>query len=246
MAQRVYAGYGGGGSGLGIDADIYGSHTNLMPFKGYQDDLSASIFLKYDDGPLRPFVRALTTNYYYVFPGFESHVTDYRTAYGFGLDYQIWDVLRIRLIQEKVHNRLADTEYTQNSYGIIYNQYLEFTDFDMNNYLESFYVPKFSTTTADTFFRLQILKPYYLSYDDSASNAVYPFLQVRSKVNDDAIFGVSGQNASVGLGYKIFVTTEGRQHSFSALFEANSIFYQSEKFEGDWVQALAALQWMIN
>jgi hypothetical protein len=245
LPQCVFAGYGSGGEGIGIDADVFGSHVNLMPFKGYQDDLSATIFLKYNDGPVRPFVRALTTNYYYVFPGAETHVTDYRTAYGYGLDYHFWDVFRLRLIQEKVHNRLADNEYTQNSAGIIYNQYLEFTDFDMNNYLESFYIPHFSTTTADTFFRLQILKPYYLSYDENASNSVYPFLQVRSKVNDDAIFGVSGQNASVGLGYKIYVTTESRQ-GFSALFEANSVFYQSDKFEGDWVQALAALQWMIN
>ncbi|MCC2679446.1 MAG: hypothetical protein K0R29_2022 [Pseudobdellovibrio sp.] len=245
LSNLAYAGYGSGTKGFDIDADIFGSHNNLLPFKGYQDDLSASIFFSYDDGPLRPFVRSLTTNYYYVFPNMDSHVTDFRKAVGGGFDYHIADILRFRYIQEKVENRLAQTEYIQNSYGFIYNQYLEFSEFDMNNYLESFYIPRFSDNSADTFFRMQLLKPFYLSYDERASNTFYPFAQFKSKVNDDAIFGVYGSNASVGVGYKIYASTEGGGHGFSAVFEANSVFWQSKDFDGDWVQALAAIQWMI-
>lgn len=246
LAQCVYAGYGSGKQGFGFDADIFGSHNNLMPFKGYQDDLSATLFFSYDDSRFRPFLRSLTTNYYYVFPDYDNHVTDYRTAHGFGFDYFLADYLRFRVIQEKIQNRLYDTKYVQHSYGFIYNQYLEFSQFDMNNYLESFYIPRFSENSADSFFRMQILKPFYLSYDDRASNSFYPFAQFKSKINDDAIFGVYGSNASVGIGYKIYVSTEGGGHGFSAVFEANSVFYQSKNFDGDWVQALAALQWLVN
>ena len=232
--------------GLTVDSDVYASHTNLMPYRGYQDDLSATLYLRYGDNKLMPFVRALGTNFNYLAPPATNYISDFRTAYGIGLDYKLYDFLRFRIIEEQVHNKLANDTYKQDSYGIIYNQYLEFTFFDLNNYLETFYIPRFSIGSASTFVRIQAVRNYYLSYDSTASNAAYPFIQWKAKFNDDAIFGIPGQNASIGGGYKIYVTSDNKKINFSALIELHSIFYQSKDFEGDWVQSLAALQWMIN
>jgi hypothetical protein len=229
-----------------IGADLYGAHAHLMPLRGTSDDLSLTVYGRFKGAKLQPFARALGTNYYYLLPGAANYLTDYRTANGIGIDYNFYSFMRFRIIGERVRNRLSNTEYDQDSYGLIYNQYLEFTYFDMNNYAESFYIPRFSKGSADTFVRLQALKSYYLSYDEFASNTVYPFLQVKAKFNDDIIFGLSGQNASVGLGYKIFVQTKSKKNNFSALIEANSLFYQSKRFDGDWFQALAAIQWQIK
>lgn len=239
--QRSYA-----LEGLKLMTDIYASHTHLMPYKGYQDDISGTLYFQYQDQRLVPFVRALSTNFYYQTADNTDFISDHRTSLGIGLDYKMFSYLKLRYIYESIHNKNSDTTSGQSGYGIIYNQYFDLAVFELNNYAESFYIPEVSTGSMDTFARLQALKSFYLLRSDRASHALYPFLQIKAKINDDANFGLSGQNASVGGGYKFYAHTTQTGGSFSAVIEGHSIIYQSEDFRGDWLQTFAALQWMIN
>jgi hypothetical protein len=96
----------------------------------------------------------------------------------------------------------------------------------------------------DTFFRVQALKSFYLTRSNESSNTLFPFVEVKGKYNDDAVFGVSGENANLGAGYKYFRKYDSS--TFAFVLEAHSVFYQSQNFNGDWVQGLAAIQWLIN
>ena len=234
-------------SAVHFGTDVYASHTNLMPFKGYQEDLSAMVYAQYSDVPVLPFVRYVLSNYYYLnstLPATTDYTSDQRTAAGVGVDLRINPYLRVRLLNEQVNNKLANQNFNQSSYGIIYNQYIDLQRFEINNYLESFYIPRISERL-DTFFRIQALKSYYLSRSEDSSNVVYPLLQLKAKYNDDSIFGVSGHNISVGAGYKYFKKT-AFDGLFSAVLEGHAVVYQSRDFNGDWFQALAAVQWLIK
>ncbi len=228
-----------------LKVDIYAAQASLMPYKGYQNDSSATVYLRYSDYQLQPFARYLLTNYYYQLSPSADYVSDRRTASGGGLDYQFNPFLRFRFIVESIKNKLSDTSYTQESYGIIYNQYLEFEHAELNNYLESFLIPRVASGKLDTFFKVQLLKSFYLNRSPSSSNAFYPFVQAKAKVNDDANFGVSGHNGSLGAGYR-FYGVNAQKDSFSLVLEGHSVFYQSKNFNGDWWQMLAALQLWID
>ncbi len=112
----------------------------------------------------------------------------------------------------------------------------------MNNYAETFVIPRISLSEADTFARVQALIPYVIAQDSSSSHRIYPFVQGKAKVNDNDIFGVSGYNASTGLGYK---WARGFENTgkLAFLIEGHSLFYQSRYFNGDWNQILATLQY---
>lgn len=233
------------GEGFNLRTDMYASYTHLMPYEGAQSDLSVTLYGEYNDNRLVPFVRGLLTNYHYKFPGAANYLDDNRSSAGLGVDFRILDSLRFRFIMESIHNDLANTTYGQDSYGFIYNQYIELPGFELNNYAESFYIPRVAKGSMDTFARVQVLKSYYFTRTPVSSHALYPFIQAKVKVNDDANFGLSGQNASVGAGYKFYAVNEVKSNSFSAVLEGHSVFYQSSDFNGEWFQVLAALQWLI-
>lgn len=243
VAQTSYAQES---SSFKLGADLYGTHSNLMPYKGYQDDLSATLYLQYKDFLVVPFVRYVDTNYYYLNEagGNTAYTSDHRTAAGGGLDIRLLPYLKLRLISEYITNKLSSQSYSQDSYGLIYNQYIEVAGLEFNNYLESFYIPR-ASNSIDTFARVQLLKNYYVTRSNESSNALFPFVQVKAKINDDAVFGVSGQNASVGAGYKYFRKFNS-DSSLALLLEGHSVIYQSRDFNGDWMQALAAIQFLYN
>ncbi|MGZ3726457.1 MAG: hypothetical protein ACXWQQ_11685 [Pseudobdellovibrio sp.] len=232
--------------GFKLNTDFYAAHTDILPYKGYQDDISATFSLPYRNSKLVPIARALWSSYNYQVPPSTDHLNDQRTALGLGLDYKLTDYLWLRVLFENVHNKDAGDTYNQDSYGVIYNQYLDFHWFELNNYLEAFYIPRFSRETADTFLRVQALKSFDITRSSTTSNVVYPFVDFKAKFNDDEIFGVTGQNASVGAGYKFYNTNKLQTDSFAVVFEGHSIFYQSKNFNGDWFQAMVVLQWTIN
>lgn len=231
--------------GFNLRTDLYASYTHLMQYEGTQADFSATLYGEYDDYRLVPFVRGLLINYHYRLPNTPAFLDDNRSSAGLGFDYRIFDSLRFRAVVESIHNDLADTTYVQDSYGFIYNQYIELPGFELNNYAESFYIPRVAKGSMDTFARLQVLKSFYLTRTLESSHALYPFVQAKAKINDDANFGLSGQNASVGAGYKFYGINEAKDNSFSAVVEGHSVFYQSSNFNGDWFQVLGALQWLI-
>lgn len=246
MVTSLLCGVSAFAEGLNLRTDFYASYTHLMPYQGTQGDVSVTLYADYDDYRFVPFIRGLFTNYHYKLPSATNYLDDNRSSGGLGFDYRIFDSLRFRFIWESIHNDLADTTYSQDSYGFIYNQYIELTGFELNNYAESFYIPRVTKDSMDTFARVQALKSFYFERTPLFSHALYPFVQFKAKVNDDATFGLSGQNASVGAGYKFYSTNESLSNSFSATVEGHSVFYQSKDFNGDWFQVLGALQWVIK
>ena len=235
-------------TGLNLSTDLYGVQTYLMQHKGYQNDLSATLYFQLADYNLIPFFRHVLTHYYYLderVQGQQEYTSDRRMATGGGLDYKFNNYLRLRFNTESIDNKLNNTKYAQESYGLIYNQHLDFSQFELNNYLESFLIPRVSSNKFDTFLRIQAFKSFYFSKQLTFSNAIYPLLQVKAKFNDDSNFGISGQNASLGVGYK-FYAKNSADDSFAFVLEAYSLFYQSKNFNGDWAQILAALQIGIN
>ena len=137
--------------GFNFTADFYGSHSSLMQFKGYQDDLSASLYLQFLPYRLVPFLRFLTSTYYYTPPGATESISDRRVAVGGGFDYRFTDWLRFRAMTEEINDKVAARTRQQESYGLIYNQYLQLGWLEMNNYAEAFYIPKLSDDKLDTF-----------------------------------------------------------------------------------------------
>lgn len=236
------------GDNMNVSYDLYGVQTNLMPYNGYQNDLAPTAYFRFSDSNIIPFARYVVTNYYFLNsmfpPGNTVWTTDRRTSLGIGLDYRYNDYLKFRFIVESIDNS-GRANYTQDSYGIIYNQYLAFAYFDLNNYLETFFIPRVSSRSADTFFKSQALKPFDISRTITESNVVYPFAQVKVKLNDDNNFGVTGQNLSVGPGYKYY-SVNAQKDSFTIVVEAHSVLHQSKNFNGDWMQFLAAFQLWID
>ena len=230
-----------------LSLDLYAVHSSLMPYKGTQSDASATLHLNFANSRLKPFLRAVMTNFNYkdesVLPNLQ--VNDERKAAGGGLDIDLNAYVKIRLLSEYIMNKNANTQYSQDSYGLIYNQYLSLGALDLNNYAEVFQIPRFSRETIDLFARFQLLKPFYISSSEESSNVLFPFLQYKLKENDNAIFGISGNQLSVGAGYKYFnKNIAGGSAAF--LIEGHSVAYQSTNYNGDWLQVLAAIQYIYN
>jgi hypothetical protein len=230
-----------------VSIDIYAVKGHLMPYKGTQSDLSATLYLKLNEKSFRPFLRRVYTNYQYknetnVLP---ITVDDERNTLGLGIDYIINDYLKIRFIKEDVVNKNANTKYLQDSYGLIYNQFISLGVVDLNNYLEAFNIPRFSPDSFDLFARIQVLKAFYLSNTEDDSNSLYPFIQYKIKSNDNAVFGVSGSQLTAGLGYKYY-NKNWSNGTLAFLTEAHSVAYQSTFYNGEWAQILVALQYTYN
>lgn len=226
--------------GFHFSADLYLSHDHIMQYKGKVTDVAATIYAQHNDFFIKPFIRASTSQY-----NFSSGVTfsDYsRNTIGIGLDLIINKYLRIRLLDDQVYNGLTGQSYNQDSYGIIYNQYIAFEYIEFNNYLESFLIPRISSGKIDTYLRVQALKSFYLKSDTEHSHVIYPFAQFKAKYNDDQNFGLSGNSISTGAGYKYFKMLNDR-NSWAFLLEGHSLVYQSKDFNGDWIQALAVIQY---
>lgn len=230
-----------------VSVDLYAVTSHLMPYKGTQSDLSATAYLKFGENVFRPFLRGVYTKYQYKneTAAVPVNIDDERRAAGGGLDINLNDYLRIRLLSEYITNKSANTQYSQESYGLIYNQYLSTGAFDINNYAEAFSIPRFSSSGFDAFVRIQLLKPFYFSTSEKHSNAIYPLLQYKTKVNDNAIFGVSGSQLSAGLGYKYY-NKNWNSGTLAFLAEAHSVAYQSINYNGEWAQMLVALQYTYN
>ena len=231
-----------------IGVDFYASQTNLMPYDGYQNDLIATLYGRLLDSQFVPLLRYVVTNYYYLNRGTTNNMlwsSDRRTAIGLGVDYKYNNFLKFRFILENIDNKIPSTSYTQDSYGLIYNQYAEFEIFELNSYLESFFIPRVSRKTVDTFMKVQALKSLYISRSATASNVIFPFAQVKIKVNDDNNFGLSGQNLSIGPGYRHY-TVNSKKDSFAFVAEIHSLIYQSKYLNGDWLQMQAAMQLWID
>lgn len=226
--------------GLHFSADFYSSHDHIMQYKGKVTDIAATLYIQNNDFFVKPFIRANVSQY-----NFLSGIafTDYsRNTIGLGLDLIINKYLRIRLLDDQVYNSTTGQSYNQDSYGIIYNQYIAFDYIEFNNYLESFLIPRISSGKMDTYLRVQGLKSFYLKSDADHSHAVYPFAQFKAKYNDDQNFGLSGNSISSGIGYKYFKKINDR-NSLAFLLEGHSVVYQSKDFNGDWIQALAVIQY---
>ena len=231
-----------------IGVDFYGSQTNLMSYDGNQNDFISTLYGRLQDSQFVPLIRYVVTNYYYLNRGTVNNLiwtSDRRTAVGLGVDYKFNNYLKFRFILENIDNKIPGTSYTQDSYGLIYNQYAEFEHFELNSYLESFFIPRVSRRTIDTFMKVQALKSYYISRSASASNVMFPFAQVKIKVNDDNNFGISGQNLSIGPGYRYY-TVNSKKDSFAFVAEIHSVLYQSKDLNGDWLQMQAAMQLWID
>lgn len=229
--------------GLHVTTDLYASHSNLMPYTGYQNDLLGTVHLGYSDFFIKPFLRLSYTNYVF---GSGVAISDYnRTGVGVGVDAFVLPYLRLRLMTESVTNSPGGT-YQQDYYGLIYNQYLVWDFIELNNYAESFYIPRVSSNSdkIDTFVRIQALKSFYLSSSAERSHALFPFVQYKAKFNDEANFGVSGHVISVGGGYKYF--RQNGRHDTAFVLEGHSVVNQSSNFDGDWFQIFAALQYFYE
>lgn len=231
-----------------IGVDFYASQTNLMPYDGYQNDFISTLYGRLQDSKFVPLFRYVISNYYYLNRGTTNNLiwtSDRRAAVGLGVDYKANNFLKFRFILENIDNKIPGTSYAQDSYGLIYNQYADFELFELNSYLESFFIPRVSRKTLDSFFKVQALKSFYFSRSTSTSNVVFPFAQIKVKVNDDANFGLSGQNFSVGPGYRYY-TVNSKKDSFAFVAEIHSVLYQSKDLNGDWMQMQAALQLWID
>lgn len=230
---------------LKLSTDLYGSHTDLMTYKGYQNGLSATFKLKYPDFMLQPLAKVSTSHYYYLDERIlnnTSYSAEHRYAYGLGLDIIFTNYLKLRLLGEVVTNQVSNRTYQQDSIIVIYSQYLDYPAFQLNNYLEAAMLPRLSTNKFNTYLRMQLLKTIDLNRTNEVSNSVYPFVQFRARDNEEQLFGASGFNTSAGVGYKHFSRHDGKRN-FSFLIEAHSIMYQSKEFFSDWAQALAAIQY---
>lgn len=228
-----------------FDADIYAAHENMASHKGYQDDISSTFHLKYPDFSLAPFIRFSTSHYYYLnedIPGTTAYATEHRSAAGVGLDYYVKPYLRLRYIYDNKTDNLKSITSQQESYIIIYNQYLEFENFHLNNYGEAAIIPRLSTKKFNSFLRSQVLKQFDINRTKDHSNVIYPFLQIKIKDNEEELFGASGNHASVGLGFKNYTRLDGR-NTLAFLLQAHSLLYQTSKFNGDWMQILAVIQY---
>ena len=233
---------------LRLAADLYASRSGLTTYKGYADDLSLTLKLKYANWKLVPFVKASMANYRYLnesIPGNTVYDLDERTATGAGLDLFLNKYIRLRYIHSWVNNKTSSKTYDQDEYLVIYNQYVDLTKIEMNNYLESVLIPRYSNTRWNTYLRVQLLKSFYLTREIDSSNVVYPFVQLKVKENDEDYFGKSGNLASVGLGYK-FYSRPSAPSSLAFLLEGHSLIYQSRDFNTDWAQILAVLQLTYN
>lgn len=230
-----------------LTLDLYGSSGSLMPYKGTQSDLTATVYLNYGNKVLRPFLKAGYSKFDYKTETNNTITTvnDERKAAGGGLDLVLNQYVKIRFISEYVTNKNSGQQYSQESIGLIYNQYLNLGALDLNNYAEFFNIPRFSSTSVDSFARFQLLKPFVLSSDEDSSNTLYPFLQYKIRGNDNAIFGVDGSQMSAGLGYKYY-DKSWQGGSFAFLAEAHSVVYQSSNLNGDWAQYLLAVQYIFN
>lgn len=226
--------------GLHFSADLYASHEHIMQYKGQVNDVAATLYVQQNDFFIKPFLRASASQY-----DFDNSValTDHsRNSVGIGLDLIINKHLRIRLLDEQVYNGFTGQSYNQDSYGIIYNQYIGFDYIEFNNYAESFLIPRISSNKMDTYVRIQALKSFYLKSDLEHSHIVYPFAQFKAKFNDDQNFGLRGNSISTGAGYKYFRKFNDR-NSLAFLLEGHSVVYQSKDFNGDWTQAFVAIQY---
>lgn len=234
---------------LKFSADVYGAHTHLVTYKGYQDDINVAFRLKYPDFRLQPFVRYSDSHYYFLnesIPGNTDYSTEYRTSLGAGLDlFLIMPYLRIRYIAENITNKITDTKSDREAYILIYNQYIDLEAFQLNNYLESSVVPKLSTEKLNTYFRIQALKTIDLSRTVDSSNVIFPFIQVKARDNEELLFGASGNQGSVGLGFKNYTRISSKSN-IAFLLEANTLLYQSREFNADWNQLLAVVQYNYN
>ena len=235
--------------GARLAVDLYAVHANIMPYKGYSNDLMATVHLKYNDWKLRPFVRYVYTDYHFLNtlpPGNTTYTDDTRKAGGIGLDYFFTDYFRARFIYEAIDFKLSNQNVNQESLGLIYNQMISLGSFVLNNYAEAFYIPRLSNDNFDNFLRVQALVPFDI-YSDKLefSNTLYPFAQVKIRANDNYVFGLSGSNMSLGLGYK-FYDVLSNVSNFSLLLEGHAVVYQSSNLNGDWAQALLALQYLYN
>ena len=231
-----------------VSVDVYAVTSHLMPYKGTQSDLSATLYLKFRESSFRPFLRGVYTKYQYKNETAAVPVTvdDERKAAGGGIDIILNDYFKIRLLSEYIMNKTASTQYSQESYGLIYNQYLNLGNtLNLSNYAEAFSIPRFSSQTIDLFARFQLLKPFSFASAEDYSNAIYPFLQYKVKSNDNAVFGVSGNQFSVGLGYKYY-NKNWAAGTLAFLAEAHSVAYQSTDYNGEWAQMLVALQYTYN
>lgn len=225
---------------LHFSGDVYLSHDHIMQYKGQVNDLAVTVYAQHNDFFIKPFIRASASQYSFSSgAAFSDHS---RSSIGIGVDLIINKYLRIRLLDEQVYNGLTGMSYNQDSYGIIYNQYIGFDYIEFNNYLESFLIPRVSAGKMDTYLRVQALKSFYLKSDSEHSHAAYPFAQFKAKFNDDQNFGLSGNSVSTGIGYKYFIKFDDR-NSLAFLLEGHSVVYQSKDFNGDWAQVFAAIQY---
>ncbi len=233
-----------GESQLYLSGDVYAVRTHLMPYKGTEDGIAGTLYLHFSDALLVPFLRGTYSSYFYLNEagGNKVFTSDKRSGLGLGVDYNLTNYLRIRFVEETVVNGVTGQSFDQFSYGVIYNHYIGLGFIDLNNYAEAFVIPRVSTRAVDTFARIQALIPFVVAQTGSASHRVYPFVQGKAKLNDNNLFGVTGQNASSGLGYKWVQNFEG-MGQMAFLFEGHALLYQSKNFNGDWNQILATLQY---
>lgn len=240
----VYAHADDAASQFHLGGDIYAVHTHLLPYKGTEDAIAGTLYFRFGDSRLVPFVRGTYSSYYYLneVGGNQAYTSDSRSGLGLGLDYNLTSYLRIRVIQESIYNRLSGESYDQFSYGLIYNQYFGLGFVDFNNYAEAFVIPRVSSGEVDTFARVQALVPFVVAQNGSSSHRVYPFVQAKAKINDNNLFGISGYNASAGAGYK-WACDFDNKNQLALLLEGHSLFYQSKDFNSDWNQILATLQY---
>ncbi|MEQ1723492.1 MAG: hypothetical protein ABL930_09975, partial [Pseudobdellovibrio sp.] len=234
-------------SDLRVAFDISATHSGLTTYKGYSDDFSAYLKFKYKDWFVQPFLKAGSSSYYYLdetISGNTSYSRNEKNGIGLGVDVYLNKYIRIRYVHDWYNNKTDKTYYQQDAYLLIYNQYLDLQAFELNNYLESVIVPRYSNN-ASTYLKMQGLKSYYINRDINYSNSIYPFAQLKLKNNDEEFFGKSGTLVSVGLGYKYYGKPQV-QSSLAFVLEGHSVIHQSKDFNSDWFQILAVLQYTFK
>ena len=227
--------------------DISGTRSGLTTYKGYSDDFSAYAKLKYKNWLAQPFARTTSNSYYYLdesIPGNNSFSRNERNAIGFGVDIFLNKYMRFRYLHDWINNKTSDSRYTQDSYLFVYNQYIDLEQIELNNYLESVIVPRYSNVVS-TYLRIQALKTFYLARDIKYSHSFFPFAQLKLKNNDEEFFGKSGNLVSAGLGYKYY-SIPNTQDSLTLLLEGHSVIHQSTNFHSDWFQILAVIQYLYK
>jgi|GEM_PF-4194030 len=234
-------------SDLRVAVDMSGTHSDLTTYKGYSDDFSAYVKFKYKDWFVQPFLKASSGSYYYLderIVGNTSYSRNEKNGIGFGVDIFLNKYIRFRYLHDWFNNKTDQTNYEQDTYLLIYNQYLDLQAFEVNNYLESVIVPRYSMK-ASTYLKTQALKSYYIARDPEYSHTLYPFAQLKLKNNDEEFFGKSGTLVSVGLGYKYYSKPQV-QSTLAFLLEGHSVVHQSIDFNSDWFQILAVLQYTFK